>query len=130
MERPSGEAPARRKPHGDRNRCACAIPLLRRDGDELIPRARDEIRELHLRDRTHAHDRRTGARADDRGLGKRRVDHAPVSEFFLEAQRHLERAAVHADVLADHEDTLVAPHLGAQPVADRLEVRELGHYLW
>ena len=56
--------------------------------------------------------------------------HAPVAELLLEAERDLERAAVHADVLADHEHALVAAHLGAQPVGDRLEVRQLGHYLW
>ena len=66
-------------------------------------------------------------RADDRGLGQRRVEHAPVPELLLEAERDLEGAAVDADVLADHEDALVAPHLGAQPVGDRLQVRELGH---
>ena len=33
------------------------------------------------------------------------------AELLLEALRHLERAAVDADVLADHEDALVAPHL-------------------
>src|SRR5262249_30331522 len=42
----------------------------------------------------------------------------------------LKGPAVDAHVLADDEDALVAPHLGAQPVGDRLEVRELGHYLW
>src|SRR4029079_13604799 len=45
--------------------------------------------------------------------------------------RHLERAAVDADVLPDHEHALVAAHLGAEPVGDRLEIREFGHrYLW
>ena len=33
------------------------------------------------------------------------------AELLLEAERHLERAAVDADVLADHEDALVAAHL-------------------
>ncbi len=55
-----------------------------------------------------------------------------MSELLLKAQRHLEGTAVHPDVLADHEDALVAAHLGAQPVGDRLEVGQLGHatYLW
>ena len=69
--------------------------------------------------------------ADDRRLGERRVDHAPGAELLLEAERHLERAAVDADVLADHEDALVAPHLLAEPVGDRLQIGLLGHgYLW
>src|SRR5262249_43155536 len=81
-------------------------------------------------DGAHAHDRRAGAGAHDRGLRQRRVHHAPVPKLLLEPERHLEGAAVHADVLADHEDALVAAHLGAQPVGDRLQVGELGHYLW
>src|SRR3712207_7485758 len=56
---------------------------------------------------------RSGARAsgDDRGLGERRVEHAPRPELLLKAERHLERAAVDADVLADDEDAIVAAHL-------------------
>ena len=130
VERAAGEPASRGQPHRDRNRRSGAVALLRRDGDEVIPRAGDEVRELHLGDGAHAHDRRAGARADDRRLGQRRVHHAPVPELLLKAERHLERAAVDADVLADHEDALVAPHLGAQPVGDRLEVGQLGHYLW
>src|SRR5262249_61071175 len=86
-------------------------------------------RELHLGHRPHAHHRGAGAAADDRRLGERRVDHAPRAELLLEPERHLERAAVHADVLADQEHAAVAPHLLAETVADRLEVSLLAH-LW
>src|SRR2546428_3974967 len=68
--------------------------------------------------------------ADDRALGEGRFDDAPRAELLLEAERHLEGAAVDADVLADHEDALVAAHLLAEAVGDRLEIRFLGHYLW
>src|SRR5205814_10522303 len=54
----------------------------------------------------------------------------PGTELLLEPERHLEGAAVHADVLAEHEDALVAAHLLPEPVADRLKVGLLGHYLW
>ena len=127
VEGPAGEAAARRAAHDDRHGRAGAVALLGGDGDEVVPRARDEVGELHLGDGAHAHDRRAGAAADDRGLGERRVDHAPGAELLLEALRDLERAAVDADVLADHEDALVAPHLLAKPVGDRLQVRLLGH---
>src|SRR5205814_533781 len=123
-------AAARREPYDDRHRRPHAPALLRRDRDEVVPGARDEVRELHLGDRPHAHHRRAGGAADDRGLRERRVDHAPGAELLLEAERHLERAAVDAHVLADHEDALVAAHLLAEAVADRLEVGLLGHYLW
>src|SRR5206468_7146551 len=89
-----------------------------------------EIGELHLGDRPHSHQGRAGRAAEDRGLRERGVEDAPRPELLLEAERDLERAAVDADVLADHEDALVAPHLLAEAVADRLEVRPFGHYLW
>ena len=127
---PAGEPAARGQPDDDRHRRAGAVALLRRDGDQVVPRAGDEVGELHLGDRAHAHHRGAGAGADDRRLRERRVDHAPRAELLLEAEGDLERAAVHADVLADHEDALVAAHLEAEPVGDRLEVGQLGHYLW
>src|SRR6266545_2784727 len=133
MERPAAEAAAGRAADHDRHRGAGAPALLGGDRDELIPRTGDEVRELHLRHRPHAHDRGAGAAADDRRLRERRVDHPPRAEFLLEAERHLERAAVDPDVLADQEDALVTAHLGAERVADRLQVCQFGHraiYLW
>ena len=127
MERPAGEAAAGREPDDHRHGRPGAVVLLGRDRDELIPGAGDEVGELHLRDRPHAHERRAGAAADDCGLGERGVDDAPRPELLLEAERHLEGAAVHTDVLADHEDALVAPHLAAEAVGDRLEIGQLGH---
>ena len=67
---------------------------------------------------------------DDRRLGERHVDHAPRPELLLEAVRDLEGAAVDADVLAEHEHARVVAHLLPEPVADRLEIGLLGHYLW
>jgi hypothetical protein len=96
----------------------------------VIPRAGDEVSELHLGDGPEAHHRCAGAGADDRRLGERCVEDTPVSELLLEAERDLERASVHADVFADDEHALVAAHLRAEPVRDRLQVRELSHYLW
>ena len=127
VERPAREAAAGRQADGDRYRCPRAIALLGRHGDEVVPRAGDEVGELHLRNGAHAHDRGAGAAGDDRGLRERRVDHAPGAELLLEAERDLERAAVHADVLADDEDALVVLHLLAETVGDRLQVGLLGH---
>src|SRR5581483_8225361 len=130
MERAAGEAAAGREPHDDRHRRPCPVELLRRDRDQLVPGARDEVRELHLGDGAHPHQRGAGARADDRRLRERRVDHAPGTELLLEPERDLERAPVDADVLADHVHALVAAHLEPQAVGDRLKVRQLRHYLW
>ena len=124
---PPEKPPPDGQPDDDRHRRPGAVALLGGDGDELVPGAGDEVGELHLGDRPHAHDRGAGAAADDRRLGQRRVDHAPGAELLLEAVRDLEGAAVDADVLADHEDALVAPHLLAEPVGDRLQVGHLGH---
>src|SRR5207247_8562020 len=130
VEGAAREAAAGREAHSDRDGRPGAVALLGGDGDEVVPRARDEVGELHLRDGAHAHDRGAGAAADDRRLGERRVDHAPGPELLLEAERHLEGAAVDADVLADHEHALVAAHLLPETVADRLQIRLLSHYLW
>src|SRR5215208_596709 len=116
------EAAAGREPHRDRHRRPRAVALLGRDGHQVVPGARDEVGELHLGDRAHAHDRGAGAAADDRRLGERRVDDAPGPEFLLEALRDLECPAVDADVLADDEDALVALHLGAEAIRNCLQI--------
>ena len=116
MERPAREAAAGREPDDDRDRRAHPVELLRSHGDQLVPGAGDEVGELHLRDGAHAHDRGAGATADDRGLRKRCIDHAPRAELLLEAQRHLEGAAVDADVLTHHEDAFVSAHLLSEAV--------------
>src|SRR5205814_6339415 len=130
VERPAREAAARREADDHRHRSSGAPTLLRGDRDELVPGARDEVGELHLRDRAEPHDRSAGAAADDGGLGERCIDDAPRPELLLEAERDLEGAAVDADVLADEEHALVAPHLRAETVRDRLEIGQLWHYLW
>src|SRR6185503_20856493 len=112
-------------------RRAGAPALLGGHRHQMVPRAGDEVRELHLGDRAHAHDGRARAATDDRRLRERCVDHAPRAELLLETERDLEGAAVDADVLADHEHTLVTAHLLAEAVRDRLQVGHLGHgYLW
>src|SRR5213078_2156677 len=58
-----------------------------------------------------------------RRLRQRCVDYAVLSELLLEALRDLERASVDADVLADQEHPRVAPHLLAQAVRYRLQIR-------
>jgi hypothetical protein len=127
MERAAREAAAGRQPNGDRDGRASAVALLGGDRRQLVPRARDEIGELHLGDGTHAHDRRAGTARDDRRLREGRVQHAPSAELLLEAERDLEGSAVHPDVLADDEDALVGAHLLPEPVGDRLQVGALGH---
>jgi hypothetical protein len=127
VERAARKAAAGGESHRDRDGRARPVALLGGHGDEVVPCTRDEVRELHLGDRAHAHHRGAGAAAHDRRLGKGRVDHAPRAELLLEALSHLEGAAVDAHVLADDEDALVALHLRAEPVGDRLQIRLDGH---
>ena len=106
----------RRKPDDDRDRRPRAVALLGGDRDEVVPRAGDEVRELHL------------------GDGRIPMIAAPVQPATIavsESGESITRQAPNsswkpsvtlnappdADVLADHEHTLVAPHLapGARP---------------
>ena len=127
---PPEKPPPGRQAQHDRNRRPGPVVLLRGHRDEVIPGAGDEVGELHLGDGTHAHQGGAGRAGDDRRLRERHVDHPPRSELLLEPVRDLERAAVDAHVLAEHEHALVVAHLLPEPVADRLEVGLLGHYLW
>ena len=127
MERPAGEAAAGRQPDDHRHRDALAVVELRGDVDELVEAAGDEVGELHLADRPQPLDRGADRGADDRVLGQRRVEHPLGAELLHEAVGDLERAAEGADVLAEAEHGLVAAHLLAKTVGDRLQVCHLGH---
>ena len=61
-------------------------------------------------------------------LGDRRVDDAPRAEFLQQALRDLVGALVLGDLLAHHEDVLVAAHLLGHGVAQGLAHRH-GHHL-
>src|SRR5258706_39205 len=89
--------------------------------------ARDEVDDLHLRHGAQPHVRRTGCRADNGGLGDRRVDDARFTELLRKAIGDLERAAVEPDVLAEDEDALVALHLFPEALAQCFEERDFGH---
>src|SRR5204862_8008396 len=78
---------------------------------------------LPICDRAHPHQRCSRRTGQDRRLGEWCVDHAPRAELLLEAEGHLERATVHVHVLAEHEDTLVAPHLRSEEHTSELQSR-------
>ena len=66
--------------------------------------------------------------AHETGLGDRRVDDPAGSELLDQARQDLERRARLGDVLADHEDGRVAPHLLGDRLVDRLGQRDLTHH--
>ena len=124
---PAADVAAARRADDDRHRRAAAVAVAqrRRLVDDLIEAARDEVGELHLGDRPVAAQRRADADADDRRLGNRRVDDAHLAELLVQPLRHAERAAVGADVLAEHEHLRIAPHLFGERLADGFEVGQL-----
>ena len=67
------------------------------------------------------------ATPDDQRFGERAVEHAPLAELLLQPLGDAEHAALGADVLTEDHHALVALHLLADAVADRLDVRLDGH---
>jgi hypothetical protein len=98
---------------------------LGRDVHELVEPAGDEVCELHLTHGLEPLGCGADRRADDRVLGQRSVQHPVDAELLGEPVRDLERPAEDADVLAEAEHGLVAPHLLAQAVGDGLQIRHL-----
>src|SRR5688500_4795549 len=111
MERSAAHTAADRAAddHGDG---AAAAPARGRDivGERLI-RAGDEIHKLHLDNGSHAHVSGARSGAGESRFADGRVDHAIRSEAGKKTVRDLERAAIHANVLAEQEDVWVALHL-------------------
>ena len=95
--------------------------------DDLVVRLRAEARELDLGDRHHARNREADARADDRRLRDRRVEHSGLTEPVEQTVGDPEDAAVVPDVLAEQDDAVVACHLVRHRVADGGEHRHARH---
>ena len=86
--------------------------------------------EVHVHDLGHgpvaAHGRADRGAGDGR-LGDGRVADALRAELVVEPARRAVGAAVDPDVLAHDEDALIANHLLAERVANRLPVKDLCH---
>ena len=87
VERTAAHVPAARSAHDHRARQERAIARRRDVVREHVVGVRDEVDELHLDDRTHAHVRRARRRADDPDLRDRRVDDALFTELVEQALR-------------------------------------------
>ena len=115
----------------DRHRHAVAVVRAvahpRRLGHDLVEGREDEVGELDLGDRAQAVDRGADRGPDDHRLGQRRVDHAVVAELGPQAVGGQEDAALLADVLAEHDDRLVAAHLVGERLADGVDERARRH---
>ena len=95
--------------------------------EDLVDRGVGEAGELDLRDRLQPLDRHADAHAGDEALGERRVDHALGAEAPGEPQRRAEHAAVHAHVLAEHDDGGIVLHLALEREVDRFDEGDLRH---
>ncbi len=127
MVRPAREAAAARQAHDDRYGDAEPVMELAGDVNDLVEGAGDEIRKLHLADRSHSDDRGPDGPANDRFLADRRVDHPVGAELRQESVGDLERTAVDADVLAEQDDALILTHRNTQGVGYRFEIAQLRH---
>src|SRR5207245_10834290 len=77
------------------------IVALRHEIRNLIESANDEIDELHLTNRPQTQVAHSAGRADDGAFADGRVDHTLPAKALEQPFAGLERAAVHADILAN-----------------------------
>ena len=103
--------------HRHRHRAAEHVAQFRRLIDDLLHRQHREIAELEFVDRPHAGQRRADREPRAAEFGDRRVEHAVGAVALDKVARHLERAAVEADVLAHQEHAGVGVHRQRQRLA-------------
>ena len=105
---------------GNRDAALVAVTQLGHLGDDLVEGGVDEAVELNLAHRPVPAHGQTDGRADDAGLGQRRIDDAAVTEVALQSLGDTEHSPELADVLPHQDDLGVALHGLAQPAVQRL----------
>ena len=95
--------------------------------DDLVIGGIDVVGELNLDAGAEAVGRHANRRADDAEFADRRVETAAFAVFALQAERAAEDAAEIADILAEHDDVVVALHADIHRAADRLDHRDPRH---
>jgi hypothetical protein len=96
---------------------SCRLVIL---ASWLVEGRVDEAVELDLAHGPVAAHREADGRADDAGLGERRVDDAAVAEVALQVLGDAEDAAERADVLAHEQDLVVLLERAAEAGVERL----------
>ena len=129
------DAPARgcRRPTGRGTRAgtvsAAAGAVAHAGGvaGDLFHHRIDEAFELRFGDGLHALHGHADGQAGDGGFVQRRVEHAQLAEFFLQALGGAEHAAVDADVLAQHHDDVIVGHFIGERLGDGFDKSDLCH---
>src|SRR5215213_7823710 len=103
-----------------RQSSAPAITTLRSVVRKQVESSGNKIYKLKLGNGTHTHQRRATRRTNDRAFGDRRVDHSFFTKLIKQSISNFERAAICADVLANHKHGRVAFHLLPDSLANRL----------
>ncbi len=123
------DAASRRHPHDEWHRevAGGAVAQAGRLRHDLVVGGIHVVGELDLDARPQAVGRHPDRRADDAGLVDRGVEAAVVAEPLLQPERAAEHPAEVADVLAEHDDAVVALHRHRVRVTDRLDHRHRRH---
>ena len=103
------------------------VEHLRSVVQDRVGRDERERPRHELDDRAKPHRRGADRHAGEAGLGDRGVDDAARAELGEHALRHLVGAVVLRDFLAEQEHALVAAHLLAHRLADRVAELDLAH---
>ena len=98
-----------------------AIAHLGDFADDLVVAGVDVVGELDLDQRLDAIGGHADGGRDDPAFADRSVERALLAEFLLKSVGDSEDAAEKADVLAEHDDVLVAAHHHLVGVVERLD---------
>ncbi len=120
---------AGRHAHRDRRGEVAGRPVAQAGGlrHDLVVGRIHVVGELDLDARPQPVGRHADRDTDDAGLADRRVEAPFLAEPLLQSLRAAEHAAEVADVLAEHDDAVVALHRDRVGVADRLDHRHRRH---
>src|SRR5215467_169892 len=111
MEGPAVHASTGWPPNHHRGGSVPQVMALGHEICNLVERAHDEVNELHFADRAQAEVTHPAGRADDGALADRRINDALPAKPFEQSFASLERAAIHADVFTDQQNSGIAFHL-------------------
>jgi hypothetical protein len=127
--RPELQRRAPRPAEHDRHRELAARHVAHLGGgvDDLVDGQQGEVPGHHFDDRAEAHHGGSHADPGEAELGDRRVHHPPGAEFLEQAAAHLVGAVVFGDFLAHEEDPVIALHLLAERLAQRVAIGDHRH---